>query len=217
MAPATRTLLGLIILTASCARPPQSQTPAGPEASARDDSAAASGASSTDPSDHDVSSEEQAVLSMRPPEYSGSGEREDALRYLNSDMKEWVARRSKATDDLISKLEAKRASVASKAEDARISRSVAKLQLALSRDFVTAGSRALPKSFERDADLRKAFLGALVDTVSDRLKSAQQQAALCISNATGQDQEQLRSACNLIKSDAERIRPPGVSQSPQSP
>jgi hypothetical protein len=161
--------------------------------------------SSLAPDQASLAAEKRRVLGLRAPRYSGSGEREDALRFVKGDLVQWIQRRAPATDAIIKRYEQGQDNAKSPARAAALSRDVAELQLDFCREFLSGGQSAMPPDIRNDVELRKAYTTGLVETVRDRLDLAARAATNCLEKAFEEDRE-LASRCKTIRTEVEGIR-----------
>jgi hypothetical protein len=154
-----------------------------------------------------LAAEKVRLLGMRAPRYSGSGEKDDVLRFVDGDLGSWIRRRKPATDAIIKKYEQARRGAKNASYAATLSSDIAELHVELCREFIAGGQSAMPPSVSGDAKLRKAYTTALVGAVFDRLKLAARAAADCLEQAPTGDRE-LVSRCKTIRTDIEGISCP---------
>ncbi len=149
--------------------------------------------------------EKRRVLGLRAPRYSGSGEREDALRFVKGDLVQWVKRRSTATNAIIKRYEQAQSNAESPARVATLSRDVAELQLEFCREYLSGGLSAMPTDIRTDAQLHSSYAMGLIESVRDRLDLAAQAATNCLEKAPEGERE-LASRCKAIRTDVEGTR-----------
>lgn len=166
------TMMVAAMLASACSAP----TPAPTSPSA---AAAPVSDSSSDP----LESEKARVLSMRAPRYSGSGDKDDALHFVNSELKAWIGERKRATEAVVQRYLERAAGDAATEQAAASFRSVAQLELDVAREFVAGGMSAMPKSFAADAELARAYRSALVDAAGAQLAAARKAAESCVQRA----------------------------------
>lgn len=162
----------LTILLAACASPTTAPT-----------STTANREATTVAESDPLQSEKNRVLAMRAPRYLGSGDKDDALSFLNIEVKEWLSKRKTATQSLCDRYLA--ASSAASPDNAAASlRNVSQLQLDFAREFIAAGVSAIPSSIRSDAELVRAYRGALVDAARAQLDAARQATTACLDRAS---------------------------------
>ena len=152
-----------------------------------------------------LAAEKRRVLGLRAPRYSGSGERDDAFRFMKGDFEQWIKRRVPATNAIIKRYEQAQSNAKSPARAARLAGDIAELHLEFCREWVSGGQSAMPLDIRNDTEHRKAFAMALVVSVGDHLDLAERWAANCLEKASDDDAE-LASRCRIIRTDVEAIR-----------
>src|SRR5689334_3630315 len=93
------------------------------------------------PAQGGLRAETDAVLALRAPTYAGTGEKDDALRFVKSEIGSWAERRRRLTDELIAKYEAARAGASGEGV-AALYGDVAELLLDLCQEFLRSGIAA---------------------------------------------------------------------------
>jgi len=149
--------------------------------------------------------EQRRLLAMRAPRYSGTGERADTLRFVQSDLKAWIVERSRATDRLIEKYEAARAGAIAGTGKAVFFRDVAELQLEFSRELILAGTSAAPTDIRADPNAYRSYVGAIASVAEDRLERVVVEADTC-ADIAGSAQKDIASECARMKSDAGKLK-----------
>jgi len=149
-------------------------------------------------------SEAEAILAMRAPRYSGTGDKADAIQFIKSDIGAWVVRRKHATDALISKYEAAR-SHASGPGVALMYADVARLLYDFSREFNDAGAASVPSAIRADSRSYDAYLGALAQAMVPELSRAIREAEECVAVAQASEVS-TAVECQRTKHDAALLR-----------
>lgn len=146
------------------------------------------------------------VLAVRAPRYTGSGTKADALAFINSDVRPWLAARKAATKSLIARLEAARTDMAPGSPGvALLHADVANLLYSLSHEFVDAGDTCTPVATRDDAGAYRAYIGALVATTVPDLERAISEAQKCVATARPSEL-QVANGCQRIARDAEILK-----------
>jgi hypothetical protein len=136
----------------------------------------------------------------------GTGTQADALVFIDSDVRTWLAARKNATKTLIVRLEAARNEAAPGSRDiALLHRDVANLLYSFSREFVDAGDACTPVSTRADASAYHAYLGALVATVVPDLDRAISEAQKCVETAQPSEMP-VANGCRRIARDANLLK-----------
>lgn len=120
-----------------------------------------------------------SILALRAPRYAGTGEKDDALRFVKEEMGAWVARRKAATQKLSLRY---REELASDSDEtvARNLHTMAELSLDFAREFIASGAGAVPSSIRADPETHRQFLQAFVDSAQSELSTARQAAGACL-------------------------------------
>jgi hypothetical protein len=167
--------------------------------------------------DNQLDAEKARVLAMQAPRYAGSGDKEDAARFLDTELKPWIARRKDATEALIGKYQSRglNDAIAPQRTDQLVD--VAELRMDFCREFLGATVTAMPTAVRSAPELRRAYVGAVVDSVKPQLGQAIKAADTCLTRVPETEQT-ARVRCEQVRRDAARIEQtrelPGTPSSP---
>jgi hypothetical protein len=153
-----------------------------------------------------LSAEKAKVLEHHAPRYNGTGEKSEALAFLNQDLKTWLIERKQATDSLAERYETTRQSL-DENKGRMALQAEAELYIDLSREFIAAATAAIPDSMKNDVDLKKAYVGAIIDAAQFSLERAQGALTGCLQPLT-QPTEVPQQSCRALQSELNRIKTP---------
>jgi len=157
------------------------------------------------PTAQSLHSEAEAILALRAPRYTGSGEKADAIRFIKSEIAAWIVRRKAATYDLIAKYETVRAHAPSGPNVAALYGDVAHLLYDLCREFIDAGVSSAGTALRANPTGYDAYLGALASAAVPELDRAITEAEKCVAAAQPSEATTL-ARCQAIRHDAALLR-----------
>ncbi len=159
-----------------------------------------------------LQAERDHILAMRAPRYRGPpASSEIGQKFIMVEVKEWIDRRRPATMELCERYRATASTVSAQEATLRF-RNVAQIHGDFVREFIAAGTSAMPASIGADPEQRAAYLGTLMDTVQFLLDEAHEAADACIERTVRGSL--VRRECEKAKQDLSVIVRTALAQIP---